>query len=106
MLVTRVIIEFMKDKDYRDLLLTTLFVIIFGTVFFHFVEGWRWLDSVYFCVITLTTVGYGDFSPVTDLGKMFNIVYIIVGVGLILTFIKTVSSHYYKVKSEYGKKSS
>lgn len=104
MLVTKVVIEFLKDKDYRDLLLTTLFVILFGTLFFHFVEGWRWLDSIYFCIITLTTVGYGDFTPVTDLGKIFNIVYILVGVGLILTFIKTVSSHYLKIKSEYEKK--
>lgn len=105
MLVTKVVIEFLKDKDYRDLLLTTLFVILFGTFFFHFVEGWSWLDSVYFCIITLTTVGYGDFTPLTDFGKIFNIVYIVIGVGLILTFIKTVTTHYYKVKNEYEKKS-
>jgi hypothetical protein len=29
-------------------------------VIFHYQEGWGWLDAMYFCVTTLTTVGYGD----------------------------------------------
>lgn len=43
-------------------------------------------NSLYFSVITLTTIGYGDFSPQTDLGKMFTLVYIVIGVALILGF--------------------
>lgn len=53
-----------------------------GAVFYHFQEGWDWLDSFYFTVITLSTVGYGDFSPQTDLGKLFTIPFIFIGVGL------------------------
>lgn len=70
------IVSFLKDKSYRSLLLTTNFFIGFGTVIYHFVEGWSWLDSLYFSVITLTTIGYGDFSPQTDLGKIFTLLYI------------------------------
>lgn len=58
----------------------------FGTVFYHIVEHFKWLDSLYFCVVTLATVGYGDFVPKTDLGKAFTIFYILVGVGIIATF--------------------
>lgn len=101
MLFWRVIISFLKDKEYRELLLTTLLVLFLGTLIFHILEGWRLLDSLYFCVITLTTIGYGDFSPKTDLGKIFNMVYIIIGLGLILSFIKTVYSHYESTKKEY-----
>lgn len=61
---------------------------------YHYLEGWEWLDSIYFCIITLTTVGYGDFSPQTDAGKAFTIIYIIMGVGIILSFINTVYNHY------------
>lgn len=54
-----------------------------GTVFYHLVEGWRWLDSLYFSLVSLLTVGYGDFTPKTDLGKMFTIVYLLLGIGIL-----------------------
>jgi hypothetical protein len=47
-------------------------------------------------VITLTTIGYGDFSPKTNLGKLFTMGYIIVGVSLILGFVNTLFLHYRK----------
>ncbi len=63
-----------KDPGFQFLALLTAGVNGVGTTFYHFVEGWRWLDSLYFCVITLATVGYGDFSPRTDLGKVFTMI--------------------------------
>jgi len=94
MFVLKTIIKFLKDPEYRSLLMASGIVVLAGTVFYHIVEGWNWLDSLYFSTITLTTIGYGDFSPQTDLGKGFTIVYILVGVGLILAFINTVYSHF------------
>lgn len=58
-----------------------------GTVFYHFVEGFSWLDAYYFSVVTLATVGYGDLTPHTDIGKLFTTFYIFIGVGIITTFI-------------------
>lgn len=55
----------------------------FGTLFYHFVEGLSWVDAIYFCIITLTTVGYGDISPQTDIGKLFTAVYVLLGIGII-----------------------
>lgn len=98
MILIKAIISFLKDKEYRELLFTTSAVLLIGTTVFHFVEGWRWLDSLYFCVVTLTTIGYGDFSPQTDFGKIFNMFYIITGLGLILSFIQTVRDHYTNTK--------
>ena len=65
-----------------------------GTVVYHYLEGWSWIDALYFSVITLSTIGYGDFSPVTDTGKVFTIFYIIMGIGIILSFINTIYNHY------------
>jgi len=61
-------------------ILLTIFVI--GTVGFHFLEGWNLLDSFYTTIATLSTVGYGDFSPETKAGKIFTIFVIIFGVGM------------------------
>jgi len=40
-----------------------IFFLAAGTFFFHFIEGWRYIDAFYYTGITLTTVGYGDFTP-------------------------------------------
>lgn len=100
MLVFRTLVSFFKDKNYRDLLITTNLIIAFGSIVYHYLEGWSWIDSIYFSIITLTTIGYGDFSPQTDEGKLFTIFYIIIGVGIILSFVNTVYTHYNSVKLE------
>ena len=94
MFFLKTLLSFLEDDEYRDLLLTTIGIIVFGTIVYHYLEGWNFIDSLYFCVITLTTVGYGDFSPQTDEGKLFTIFYIILGLGIILGFINTVHNHY------------
>lgn len=76
------------DKHvYRLLVAAALFTLMLGTTFYHFVEHLRWVDSYYFSVVTLATVGYGDIAPKTDAGKIFTTFYILVGVGIITTFI-------------------
>ena len=53
-----------------------------GTVFFRHVEGWSWVASYFFTVVTLSTVGYGTPVPETVLGKIGTTVFIFVGLGV------------------------
>lgn len=64
------------------LILFSMFVI--GTLGYHFIEGWDFTESLYTTVITLSTVGYGDFYPKTAGGMLFTVVLIIFGVGTTL----------------------
>lgn len=77
----------LKDPQFRGLFYWVLGMLAVGTWFYAKFEGWSALDSLYYCVITLTTVGYGDFTPVTPGGKIFTIFYILVGIGLISGFV-------------------
>jgi len=85
---------FLRDREYQRLLRVTSVILLLGTITYHYLEGWSWLDSLYFSIITLTTIGYGDFSPQTTPGKLFTILYILIGIGIILGFIDTVYKHY------------
>lgn len=70
------------------------FILTAGTLFYHHYEKWSYLDSLYFSVITLATVGYGDLYPTNSISKIFTMFYIFLGVGLasyiVYTFSKSI----------------
>lgn len=79
-----------------------LMIVLFGgATFYHFVEEWRYLDAIYFSAYTITTVGYGDFTPKTDLGKIFTIIYLFTGVGVALYGLSLMASHFVEVREEF-----
>ena len=49
------------------------------------------LDSAYFSVVTIATVGYGDFAPKTALGKAFTIAYIFAGIGVFVAAVTAIA---------------
>src|SRR3954453_19574009 len=74
------------DPEFRTIALMVAVLLSVGTVFYSNIEGWSVLDALYFCVITLATVGYGDLAPHTAAGKIFTMVYVLLGIGLIVAF--------------------
>lgn len=79
------------EPEFRALAISVAVVLAVGTVFYSLEEGWSLLDALYFSVVTLTTIGYGDLYPTTALSKLFTIVYVVLGVGLITTFVALVA---------------
>ena len=59
-------------------------LMVFGTVGFMLIEKWSFLDSLFMSVETLATVGYGVVKPLSEIGKIFTIIYILFGVILFL----------------------
>jgi voltage-gated potassium channel len=76
-----------RDPAFRSLAALTALLLIAGTLMFHEVEGWAYLDSFYFSAITLATVGYGDFTPRTPVGKLLTVFYIFMGFGMLVALL-------------------
>ncbi len=60
------------------------FMVTLGAVGIRLLENLTWIDSFYFAVETVTTVGYGNISPQTEIGKLFTTVYMLISVGIVL----------------------
>jgi len=71
------------NRQYTGAATVTIAVLGIGMVFYRFVEKFDWVNSFYFCTITLTTIGYGDIVPKTDVGKIFTSFYALIGIGII-----------------------
>jgi len=79
-------LDILFDSRTRPVLIYVTFIILIGAILFRWLEGWGWIDSIYFVIITLTTIGYGDFTPSTPLTKLITIFYGINGVIVLLAF--------------------
>lgn len=86
-LQTLMLIDVLRDQASRLVFYWAAAFLLFGTVVYHWLEGWSYLDALYFCVISLATVGYGDLTPTTAASKAFTIVYVINGVAILLNLI-------------------
>ena len=71
-----------SDDTVRSLLAFTTLLIAVATLIFAYLEDWKLIDAAFFAVVTISTVGYGTPVPVTFAGKLFTIVYILVGLGV------------------------
>ncbi len=68
--------------------------IIIGTILFHAIENWTYAQSFYYSVTTLTTVGYGDFTPTTDTNRVIAALYMLIGVTITLGAFGYIGSSY------------
>ena len=64
-----------------------------GTIGYMLIEGWGWHDAFFMTVITLSTVGYGEVRPLTELGETFTIVLILLGVGGVAYTFSTLADY-------------
>ena len=54
------------------------------------------LDALWWCIATVTTVGYGDVVPVTSLGRIMAIIYMFFGITLIAVLLAVISNNFYR----------
>jgi voltage-gated potassium channel Kch len=83
-----------------------LITVLVGSVIFMELEKVAFIDALYFSVVSLLTVGYGDITPHTTPGKIFVMVYLVAGIGIMAVFVETLLRHAVgtRVKRRYQRK--
>jgi voltage-gated potassium channel Kch len=77
----------LEPTIFKLLAASALGLLAVGTVAYRLLEGWSWVDSLYFSTVAVTTVGFGDIAPSTDGSKLFTVLYILSGISIITTYL-------------------
>lgn len=78
------LLDLLRDREARYVFIYVGGSILFGTVVYRLLEGWDWIDALYFVVITTTTIGYGDLTPSTPLTKFITVFFALNGVAILV----------------------
>lgn len=80
------------DPQFRGLFYLTVLLLLAGMFCYHRVEDWTLFEALCFSVLTLTTVGYGDYYPHTGVGRAFTIFYVLLGLGIVLALLAHIAT--------------
>jgi voltage-gated potassium channel len=77
-------------KIFKGFVILSL-IVTAGSVGYMKIEGWDFFPSLYMTVITITTVGFGEIGSLSVAGRIFTIVLIFLGMGIILYIVGLVT---------------
>ena len=89
-----------RDPETKALPFVAAALVLTGTIFYWRTEDWTIVESLYFSVVTLTTIGYGDLHPTSAGTQIFTIIYILTGLGVFVALLASVAEQYIKQKTE------
>ncbi|WP_352399268.1 ion channel [Anaerotignum sp.] len=92
--VGRVLRPFFKTNGFIYLIYWSFGFIILGTLGIAITEQKSLFDALWWTIVTITTVGYGDIAPVTSGGKLIAIFLMVFGIGFISTLTSTLTNYF------------
>ncbi len=75
--------ELTTQRNLRMALGSMLLIVVLGTFGYMLIEGWSFLDALWMVIITVTTIGYGEVHQLSELGRLFSLLLILFGVGIV-----------------------
>lgn len=95
----RAVRKFAKTDFFKAFIYIVIAVSV-ATIGFSYLEGRSLADSIYWAIITLTTIGYGDITPVTFAGRIFSLVIALLGIGVIAIFAGMFATYLIGIQTE------
>ena len=89
-----------RDPETKALPVVVGILLVSGTMFYWSVEDWTLIQALYFSVVTLATVGYGDLTPTSEFSRIFTMIYIFIGLGVLVLFLSSLAQQYIRHKVE------
>jgi voltage-gated potassium channel len=101
--ITQKLLTRLSTKYVTTGLILIIILFIYGIVGAHFIMGLNLIDSIYYAVITMATVGYGDYIPHTGVQKIFATTLALAGVALLAYVFNMLLTNFQERMSKYSK---
>jgi len=92
--------KFFDTNGFKYMILITMAFIAVGGGLIHYAEGLSFQDGIWWAFVTASTVGYGDISPHTSLGRLIATILMLVGIGMIGSLTSTITSYFLNIKTK------
>lgn len=92
--------RFFKTNGFMYLVIVTVILVLLGAEIYSVAENINYFDSIWWAITTTTTVGYGDISPHTEVGRFVAVILMLLGIGLIGSVTSTVTAFFVEEKND------
>ncbi|GAA5925252.1 potassium channel family protein [Sporobolomyces koalae] len=87
-----------QRQEFRSQLVTALIgvllVWLLGALVFEHLESWSYWESIYFCFVSMSTLGLGDYAPQTQGGRAFFCFWALLGAGILTVLFSVIADEY------------
>jgi len=90
--------NFLKTNNFIYIIWITIITVLLGAISISYIENMDFTDAIWWAFVTATTVGYGDISPETSLGRIIASILMLVGIGFIGMLTGTIATYFMSSK--------